>query len=117
MVIDNISFRTTSETQKFISEFIESQPKSRNAQLARLDLTHSSFQSGALKQEDLLSGCQSYFDHSKNKLYCFGDLLSYLPSLDKDSISAFVKYASEASLQNEVCKKAIGAILYLLTHP
>lgn len=106
-MIDSISSRTTSETQKFISEFIVSQPKSRNAQLARLDLTHSSYQSGAVKREDLLSGCKSYFDHSKNKLYCFGDLLSYLPSLDKDSIEAFVKYASEAALQNEVCKRQL----------
>ncbi|KAL4921271.1 N-acetyltransferase B complex non catalytic subunit-domain-containing protein [Aspergillus aurantiobrunneus] len=92
---------TTSETQNFISEFIASQPKSRNAQLARLDLTHSNFQSGALKQEDLLSGCQAYFDHSKNKLYCFGDLLSYLPSLNKDAISAFVDHASRTSIQSE----------------
>ncbi|KAL4944916.1 hypothetical protein BDV06DRAFT_186114 [Aspergillus oleicola] len=92
---------TTSETQKFISDFIESQPKSRNAQLARLDLTHSSFQSGTLKTDELLSGCQAYFDHSKDKLYCFGDLLSYLPSLDKKSISKFVDYASKAAGQSE----------------
>ncbi|KAL5003894.1 N-acetyltransferase B complex non catalytic subunit-domain-containing protein [Aspergillus recurvatus] len=92
---------TTSETQDFITKFIAAQPKSRNAQLARLDLTYSSFQSGALKQEDLLSGCQAYFDHAKNKLYCFGDLSHYLPSLDKDSAITFVEYASKASTQNE----------------
>ncbi|KAL4906508.1 hypothetical protein BDW74DRAFT_133702 [Aspergillus multicolor] len=92
---------TTSETQNFISDFIAAQPKSRNAQLARIDLTHSSFLAGALKREDLLSGCQAYFDHSKNKLYCFGDLLGYLPSLDRESIAAFVEYASRAAVQNE----------------
>ncbi|KAL5342593.1 N-acetyltransferase B complex non catalytic subunit-domain-containing protein [Aspergillus crustosus] len=92
---------TTSETHKFISEFIASQPKSRNAQLARLDLTHFCFKSGSVKPEELLSACQVYFDHSKNKLYCFGDLLSYLPSLDKDPIFKFVSYASEVSTQNE----------------
>ncbi|KAL4927148.1 MDM20/NAA25 family protein [Aspergillus undulatus] len=92
---------TTSETQKFISQFIESQPKSRNAQLARLDLVHSSFQSGALKQNKLLSGCEAYFDHSKSKLFCFGDLLSYIPSLDKASITKFVEYASKAAAQSE----------------
>ncbi|KAL4950244.1 N-acetyltransferase B complex non catalytic subunit-domain-containing protein [Aspergillus filifer] len=95
------SGETTSETQKFISDFIEAQPKSRNAQLACLDLTHSSFKSGALKPEELLSGCEAYFDHSKDKLYCFGDLLSYLPSLDKESISKFVEYTSKAALQSE----------------
>lgn len=94
--------RTTSKTQDFISDFIASQPKSRNAQLARLDLTLFSFRSGELKQEEMLSRCQAYFDHSKNKLYCFGDLLSYLSSLDKESISKFVDYASKASVQSEV---------------
>ncbi|KAL4809004.1 N-acetyltransferase B complex non catalytic subunit-domain-containing protein [Aspergillus unguis] len=92
---------TTADTQNFISKFIESQPKSRNAQLARLDLTHSSIQSGDLKQEDLLASCQAYFDHSKNKLYCFGDLLSYLPSLNKEATFKFVEYASKASGQSE----------------
>ncbi|KAL4873208.1 hypothetical protein BDV12DRAFT_98695 [Aspergillus spectabilis] len=92
---------TTSETQKFISEFIASQPKSRNAQLARLDLSHYCFKSGAVKQDELLSACEAYFDHSKNKLYCFGDLLSYLPSLDNDSISKLVDHASKASTQDE----------------
>ncbi|KAL4978030.1 N-acetyltransferase B complex non catalytic subunit-domain-containing protein [Aspergillus desertorum] len=93
--------QTTSETQDFITKFIVAQPKSRNARLARLDLTCSSFQAGALKQEDLLSCCQAYFDHAKNKLYCFGDLLRYLPSLDKASIRTFVEYASKVSDQNE----------------
>ncbi|KAL4878518.1 N-acetyltransferase B complex non catalytic subunit-domain-containing protein [Aspergillus karnatakaensis] len=90
----------TSETQKFISEFIAAQPKSRNAQLARLDLTHFSFKSGAVTQDELLSACQAYFDHSKNKLYCFGDLLSYLPSLEKNFIAKLVDYAAQASTQN-----------------
>ncbi|KAL2833431.1 N-acetyltransferase B complex non catalytic subunit-domain-containing protein [Aspergillus cavernicola] len=95
------STETSSETQKFISEFTASQPKSRNAQLALLDMAHSSFQSGSVEQEGLLSACQGYFDHSKSKLYCFGDLLSYLPSLDKDLVSKFVEYASKASIQSE----------------
>ncbi|KAL3481650.1 N-acetyltransferase B complex non catalytic subunit-domain-containing protein [Aspergillus californicus] len=91
----------TSETQTVISEFIASQTKSRNAHLALLDLTHSSFMSGSVKQEDLLSACQKYFDHSRSKLYCFGDLLSYLPSLDRESVSKFVEYTSKASVQTE----------------
>jgi N-terminal acetyltransferase B complex non-catalytic subunit len=79
------------------------QPKSRNAQLARLDLVFSSSQSGAVKQEELLLACQAYFDHAKNKLYCFGDLLDYLPALSKDSIRSFVEYASKNSGNTEVC--------------
>ncbi|KAL2867944.1 MDM20/NAA25 family protein [Aspergillus lucknowensis] len=92
---------TTSETLKVVTEFIASQPKSRNAQLARLDLMHANFQSGSLTQEDLVSACQVYFDHSQSKLYCFSDLLGYLPSLDRGSVSKFVKYASDASKQSE----------------
>ncbi|KAI9368067.1 N-acetyltransferase B complex non catalytic subunit-domain-containing protein [Aspergillus egyptiacus] len=95
------SAETTSETQKLVSEFIVAQPKSRNAQLARLDLTHSSFQLGALGQKQLLSACQDYYDHSKGKLYCFGDLLSYSPSLDRSSISKFVEYAAEVAVNDE----------------
>jgi N-terminal acetyltransferase B complex non-catalytic subunit len=94
--------RTTSETQKFITEFITAQPKSRNAQLAHLDLTHSGFQSGSVMQEDLLSACQGYFDHSKNKLYCFNDLLGYIPSLNEDSVVNFLNHASKGSEQSEV---------------
>ncbi|KAL2852865.1 N-acetyltransferase B complex non catalytic subunit-domain-containing protein [Aspergillus pseudoustus] len=95
------STETTSETQGFIAEFIAAQPKSRNAQLAHLDLTHSAFQSGSVSQEDLLSACQAYFIHSKNKLYCFSDLLAYLPSLDKDAILAFADHAAKAAEQSE----------------
>jgi N-terminal acetyltransferase B complex non-catalytic subunit len=91
------------------------QPKSRNAQLARLDLLFSSFQSGAVKQEDLLFGCQAYFDHAKNKLYCFGDLLGYLPSLGKDSIKNFVEYASKNSVKTEVCGLQLTANILLTT--
>ncbi|KAL2838147.1 N-acetyltransferase B complex non catalytic subunit-domain-containing protein [Aspergillus pseudodeflectus] len=92
---------TTSETQKFISEFIAAQPKSRNAQLAHLDLTHSGFQSGSVMQEDLLSACQGYFDHSKNKLYCFSDILGYIPSLNEESVVKLLNYASKNSEQSE----------------
>ncbi|KAL3468340.1 N-acetyltransferase B complex non catalytic subunit-domain-containing protein [Aspergillus heterothallicus] len=95
------STETTSETQGFIDKFIAAQPKSRNARLAYLDLTHSAFQSGSVTQEDLLSACQSYFDHNKNKLYCFSDLLAYLPSLSKDAVLKFVDHASKAAEQSE----------------
>ncbi|KAL2809939.1 N-acetyltransferase B complex non catalytic subunit-domain-containing protein [Aspergillus granulosus] len=95
------STETTLETQKFISEFIAAQPKSRNAQLAHLDLTHSAFQSGSVTQEVLLSACQAYYDHSKSKLYCFSDLLGYLPSLNKDALLEFVDHASKVSEQSE----------------
>ncbi|KAH8428707.1 MDM20/NAA25 family protein [Aspergillus melleus] len=83
---------TLEETQKFINGFIESEPKSRNAQLARLDLIHFQFQSGNLKADELVAACQEYFDRNKNKLYCFGDLQTYLSALDKDALSKFVEY-------------------------
>ncbi|PLB54463.1 cytoskeleton organization protein [Aspergillus steynii IBT 23096] len=86
---------TLAETQKFIDGFIEYEPKSRNAQLARLDLIHFNFQSGSLKADELVAACQGYFYLNKNKLYCFGDLQTYLSALDKDSLSKFVEYTAK----------------------
>ncbi|PYI06608.1 hypothetical protein BO78DRAFT_343164 [Aspergillus sclerotiicarbonarius CBS 121057] len=87
----------TAETQKFLDDFIAAAPKSRNAQLARLDLVHWSFQSGNLKSDDLISACQEYFDHNKHKLYCFGDLRSYVPALDKPFLLKFVEHVSKGA--------------------
>ncbi|GES62553.1 cytoskeleton organization protein [Aspergillus terreus] len=92
---------TTSEVQKFVADFIQSEPKSRNAQLARLDLLCWCFESGTVKEEELVSACQEYFDLNQNKLYCFGDLLRYLAKLDKVSVSKFIEYASKSQDEKE----------------
>lgn len=89
--------RTTDATRKFVDEFVAAVPKSRNAQLARLDLMHWSFQAGVLKAEDLITACQEYFDRNKHKLYCFGDLRSYVPTLDKSAALKFVEYVSASA--------------------
>ncbi|KAF7592889.1 hypothetical protein BBP40_012301 [Aspergillus hancockii] len=89
------SQETTTETQKFINDFIEVVPKSRNAQLAHLDLIHSGVLADNSKMEDLISACQGYFNSNKNKLYCFGDLQPYLSVVDKGSLSEFVEYAKD----------------------
>ncbi|GJP87757.1 cytoskeleton organization protein [Aspergillus niger] len=88
---------TTDATQKFVDEFVAAVPKSRNAQLARLDLMHWTFQAGNLKADDLVTACQEYFDRNKHKLYCFGDLRSYVPALDKTSVLKFVEYISASA--------------------
>ena len=75
-------------------------PKSRNAQLARLDLIHSGVLAGTSKTEDLVATCQEYFDSNKNKLYCFSDLQLYLAALDKEGVSKFVEYASKGQEEN-----------------
>ncbi|KAH3207645.1 hypothetical protein KXW62_006364 [Aspergillus fumigatus] len=85
---------TTAETRKFIDEFIKAVPRSRNAQLARLDLIDWSFKSGSLKSHELITACQEYFDRNKTKLYCFVDLRKYLSDLDKASLTEFIQYAS-----------------------
>lgn len=93
--------------QTFIEEFIERQPKSRNAQLARLDMVHWRVQSGAQTADDLLSACQLYFDRSSNRLYCFEDLQKYLVALGKDLVSKFLDHVSshvdEQSSGKDVC--------------
>ncbi|KAL2215610.1 cytoskeleton organization protein [Thermoascus aurantiacus ATCC 26904] len=82
------------DVQTFIEEFIERQPKSRNAQLARLDMVHWRVQSGAQTADDLLSACQLYFDRNSNRLYCFEDLQKYLVALGKDLVSKFLDHVS-----------------------
>jgi len=84
--------RTTSGAQIFIKHFLNAVPKSRNAQLAQLDLIHWGVQSGSLSKDDLYSASKEYFDRNKSKLYCFGDLQKYLPGLEKDGLSRFVEY-------------------------
>lgn len=86
------SDRTTTEAQNFIKEFLNAVAKSRNAQLAHLDLIHWAVQSGNLTKDDLYSACQEYFERNKNKLHCFGDLQKYLSGLEKDDLSKFVEY-------------------------
>ncbi|KAH2468832.1 hypothetical protein KXW63_008960 [Aspergillus fumigatus] len=88
---------TTAETRKFIDEFIKAVPRSRNAQLARLDLIDWSFKSGSLKSHELITACQEYFDRNKTKLYCFVDLRKYLSDLDKASLTEFIQYASRTA--------------------
>lgn len=88
------------ETQKFIEEFIKLEPKSRNAQLALLDLIHWRVQSDSLKPQDLASACKEYFDRNKNKLYCSSDLRKYLPILDKANLLQVLEHTSKG-LENE----------------
>ncbi|KAE8351475.1 N-acetyltransferase B complex non catalytic subunit-domain-containing protein [Aspergillus coremiiformis] len=97
------SQETTVATLKFISDFLESVPKSRNAQLARLDLIHSGVLAGNSKMGELVFACQQYFDSNKNKLYCFSDLQLYLTALDKESVSKFVEYAFKGQEQSVKC--------------
>lgn len=71
---------------------MKSEPKSRNAQLAYLDIVHYAVQAGCLTTDDLYSACQGYFDHNKNKLHCYRDLQLYLVDLKMDQTSKFVEY-------------------------
>ncbi|KAK2753596.1 hypothetical protein FQN54_007373 [Arachnomyces sp. PD_36] len=85
---------TVKETQDFIQDFIRRQPRSRNAQLASLDLTQYQVTNGSQTKEDLLAACQTYFDANCNKLYCFDDLQKYLADFDSETLGAFHKHIS-----------------------
>lgn len=95
----NCKFRTTIATQDFIRDFVAAVPKSRNAHLARLDMVHWGFKSGSSNAEDLIAACKQYYDLNKHKLYCFGDLRTYVSSLDQASMTSLVNYTSKG--QNE----------------
>ncbi|PGH07686.1 hypothetical protein GX51_01695 [Blastomyces parvus] len=86
---------TPRETQDFIEAYIKMQPKSRNAQLAALDLTEQRITMNELPLETLLPACKEYFDRNCTKLYCFHDLRKYLIKLDRSMQKEFQIYASE----------------------
>lgn len=86
--------RTIKETQDFLQDFIRRQPRSRNAQLANLDLIQHRITIGDQTSADLLSACQTYFDTNCSKLYCFEDLQKYLVTFDTETSTAFHKHAS-----------------------
>src|SRR5215471_6265223 len=93
--------RTERETQDFIDNYVKRQPKSRNAQLASLDLVQHRVDSRYLTPEDLLSACKVYFDCNSNRLYCFHDLQRYLVKLDPILLETFLAYVSnEVVLEN-----------------
>ena len=82
--------------------------------MALLDLVHWRVQSADAKPQELVTACQVYFDRNKHKLYCFGDLRKYLPSLGKsDSLQvldhASISLGGETSDQN-VSKELVPKI-------
>ncbi|KAL1972383.1 hypothetical protein VTN31DRAFT_6797 [Thermomyces dupontii] len=89
----NINERnTTTETQAFLDGFAQRFP-SRNAQLALLDLAAWKLETNAITPSDMLAACQTYFDRTNNKLYCFGDLRRYITRLEKADTIALADYA------------------------
>ncbi|PGH30405.1 hypothetical protein GX50_06841 [[Emmonsia] crescens] len=86
---------TPRETQDFIAAYIKRQPKSRNAQVAALDLMEHRIATKELSLRDLLLACKEYFDRNCTKLYCFHDLCKYLIKLDRSMQDEFQVYVSE----------------------
>ncbi|KAI1942769.1 hypothetical protein LOZ66_001176 [Ophidiomyces ophidiicola] len=80
------------EVRDFIDTYISKRPKSRNAQLARLDLISLEILGNKETPTNLLAGCKAYFDRNKNKLYCFHDIRSYLGKLDESLQKDFHTY-------------------------
>ncbi|OAX82256.1 hypothetical protein ACJ72_03393 [Emergomyces africanus] len=86
---------TSRKTHDFITAYIKKQPKSRNAQLAALDLTEQRIATKELSLGDLLSACKEYIDRNCTKLYCFHDLCKYLIKLDRSMQDDFQVYISQ----------------------
>ena len=82
------------ETQEFIADYVTRQPKSRNAQLASLEVIQHRVSTKNLTTTELLSECKIYFDRNSNKLYCFHDLRRYLATLDSNIQEEFLDYIS-----------------------
>ncbi|QSS56289.1 cytoskeleton organization protein [Histoplasma capsulatum var. duboisii H88] len=89
------------ETQEFIAAYIKRQPKSRNAQLAALDLTEQLITIKELSPGDLLAKCREYFDRNCTKLYCFHDLCKYLIKLDRSMQDEFQFHVSQKVIADQ----------------
>ncbi|KAJ5556414.1 hypothetical protein N7494_000329 [Penicillium frequentans] len=102
---------TAAETQRFVESFMDFQPKSRNAALARLDIITSAIEKGEMTVEDnLLPACQQYIDQHKGKLYAFSDLRRILAG-NRDAMAKMLKYMSEGKHEG---KNAVNAIINTL---
>ncbi|KAJ6030340.1 uncharacterized protein N7446_000599 [Penicillium canescens] len=84
------------ETQEIIEKFIEFSPKSRNAHLARLDLTLVGIRRGQNTSDDLVSACQKYWDQHKHKLYLFGDFRGILETRDDSLVHQVCEYCMDS---------------------
>ncbi|KAK2788459.1 hypothetical protein FQN53_003605 [Emmonsiellopsis sp. PD_33] len=93
---------TARETQGFIADYIKRQSKSRNAQLASLDLTEQRITAKELSSSDILSACKDYFDRNSTKLYCFHDLRKYLSKLDQTLQGEFLNYVAEKVVAGQI---------------
>ncbi|KAJ5281589.1 hypothetical protein N7478_006961 [Penicillium angulare] len=86
---------TAADMRKFVESFIEFNPKSRNATLARLEIIKIAIKKGEMTiEDDLLPICQQYIDQHKGKLYAFNDLRRILDG-DKEVMAQMLKYLSE----------------------
>ncbi|WEW61277.1 hypothetical protein PRK78_006767 [Emydomyces testavorans] len=81
------------QVEDFIIGYMAKRPKSRNAQLANLDLiSREMVLSKRSTPADLVAGCKTYFDNNKNRLCCFHDLRKYLTILDGSLREEFYSY-------------------------
>lgn len=102
--------RTTTEILNFVKDFFNFQPKSRNAQLAQLELISWGVESGKLETKHLFTACKEYLDRNKTRLYTFGDLSRYIHALDQTLLSEFIGYQLKSlSEENEVSYRNIAA--------
>ncbi|KAI5309023.1 hypothetical protein KEM55_004273 [Ascosphaera atra] len=83
------------DSLSFVDAYIEKRPKSRNAQLCRLELVVAGVKKGKFSSDDLLQQCQKFFDTNCRKLPCFSDLRDIIPNLGLPDIKKFVDYASK----------------------
>lgn len=81
----------TSETRKFLDDYLEFMPKSRNASLASIGTISVGIEKGEATREDLFLACKRYIDCHSQKLYVFSDLCQVIDS-DKTALSQVLAY-------------------------
>lgn len=100
--------------EALIAGYVSKRPKSRNAQLARLDLVARMMAGKHSTTASLLATCKAYFDNNKTKLYCFHDLREYLPALDDSLRGEFYSHVCQNVNMNvaeaEVCVNCVRQV-------
>ncbi|EED15274.1 cytoskeleton organisation protein (Dec1), putative [Talaromyces stipitatus ATCC 10500] len=87
--------KTCEDTVSFVQKFAQRFPKSRNAHLARLEVSTWRLKSGELAQSDYLADLRNFYDSNSTKMYCFDDIRKYASRLDPTQILELVDYALE----------------------
>lgn len=79
------------KTRKFVDDYLEFVPTSRNAYLASIATISIGIEKGEATKDELSAACKRYIDRHSQDLYVFTDLCKVISS-DKSALSQVLAY-------------------------